>query len=289
MKNIANIFVIIITTLFFTSCETDVTNDITLNDATPRLVINGGLERNTITPLTSQQIQLTTTASFLTTEDQPFISNASVTVTNGTNSWVFTHIGNGVYQNSEITPEIGNTYTITINWNGEIYEGFDTLIEVPQFDDFYFEFEEETLVTDAGYFVKFDTTDPINIPNFYHYRLFKNDEFVIVPDPGNSEVLIVSDKFFDGRQRLGVNPNDEIAFEIGDIAKAQQLSISESYFDFLTELFIQTGNLGNPIIGNPPPASIRGNLINLSNSNNRALGYFYTVDIEEDTITITEN
>ncbi|WP_298546626.1 DUF4249 domain-containing protein [uncultured Aquimarina sp.] len=286
-----NLFItsLIIISLFFLSCETDVTNDITLNESTPRLVINGGLERNTITPLTTQRIQLTTTASFLSTEELPFVDDASVIVTSNTDSWEFTHTSNGVYENSDIIPEIGNTYTITINWNGETYEGSDNISEVPSFDNFYFEFEEETIATDEGYFVKFDTTDPANISNFYYYRLFKNGEFVIVPDPGNSEVLIVSDEFFDGRQRIGVNPNDEVPFEIGDIATAQQLSISEEYFDFLNELFVQTGNLGNPIIGNPPPASIRGNLINLSNPNNRALGYFYAVDIEEDTITITEN
>ncbi|WP_027392234.1 DUF4249 domain-containing protein [Aquimarina latercula] len=288
MKNLFIISVIIISSIFL-SCETDVTNDITLNESTPRLVINGGLERNTISPLPIQQIQLTTTASFLSTEDQPFVDDAIVTVTDGTNSWIFNHSTNGFYENTEIIPEIGNTYTITINWNGETYEGSDSISEVPSFDNFYFEFEEETIATDAGYFVKFDTTDPIDIANFYYYRLFKNNEFIIVPDPGNSEVLIVSDEFFDGRQRIGVNPNDEVPFEIGDIATAQQLSISEDYFDFLNELFIQTGNLGNPIIGNPPPASIRGNLINLSNPNNRALGFFYTVDIEEDTMTIIEN
>ena len=289
MKNIFIITTIILSTLIFASCETDVTNDITINDSDPRLVINGGLERNTITPLTTQRIQLTTTASFLSTEELPIISDASVTITDGSNSWVFTHSSNGIYENSEIIPEVDKTYRITINWNGETYEGSDTLTKVPQFDNFYFEYEEETLVNDAGYFVKFDTTDPINISNFYYYRLFKNDEFIIVADPGTRDVLIVSDEFFDGRQRIGVNPNDEVAFDIGDIAIAQQLSISESYFDFLYELFTQTGNISNPIIGNPPPASIRGNLVNLNNPNNRALGYFYTVDIEEDTITITEN
>lgn len=288
MKNICKLSIIIIT-IFLTSCETDVTNDITLNDAAPKLVINGGLERNIVTPLSAQRIQLTTTGSFLSTDDLPVVEDASVTVADGTNSWIFSYNGNGFYENDQITPQIGNTYTITIVWNGETYEGSDTITEVPRFDDFYFEFEEETIATDEGYFVKFDTTDPAGIENFYHYRLFRNNEFIIVPDPGNSQVLIVSDEFFDGRQRIGVNPNDEVPFEVGDIATAQQLAISNDYFDFLNELFIQTGNLGNPIIGNPPPASIRGNLINLNNPNNRALGYFYAVDIEEDTITITED
>ncbi|WP_109098633.1 DUF4249 domain-containing protein [Aquimarina sp. AU58] len=289
MKNIITIlFTLLIITV--SSCETDVTNDISLVETPPRLVIDGGLERNIKTPVTTQQIRLLTTAPFLSNKDFPFVSDAQVTISNGTNSWIFEHTNNGFYENSDIVLEIGNTYTITILWKGETYQGTDTLQEeVPRFDKFYFEFEEETVFADEGYFIKFDTTDPINVQNFYHYRLFKNNEFVTVPDPGNSQVLVESDEFFDGKQRIGVKPNEDIFFEIGDIATAQQLSISEPYFDYLKELFTQTGNLGNPIVGNPPPASIRGNLINLDNSNNRALGYFYVVDVEEDTVTITEN
>ena len=42
-----------------------------------------------------------------------------------------------------------------------------------------------------------------------------------------------SDEFFDGQQRIGVNPNEEVAYELGDIAIVQQLGISEAYHDFL--------------------------------------------------------
>ncbi|WP_158447916.1 DUF4249 domain-containing protein [Aquimarina longa] len=290
MKNISSALLILLLFIIFSSCETDVSNDITLAKSPLRLVIDGGLERNTVTPLSKQQIRLTTTTNFLSTTDQPFVNDAQVTISNGIDSWRFIHTNNGFYENSEIIPEIGKTYTITILWNGETYQGTDTLVqEAPKFDKFYYKYEEETTFSDAGYYIKFDTTDPPNIQNFYLYKLFKNGEFVIVPDPGNSDVLVVSDKFFDGKKRIGVYPNEDIFFKIGDIATAQQVSISETYYEYLKELFIQTGNVGTPIIGNPPPASIRGNLINLDNHTNRALGYFYAVDIEENTVTITEN
>jgi len=169
-----------------------------------------------------------------------------------------------------------------------MYIGSDMLTEVPNFDNVYSVFEEETLFTDEGYFVKFDATDPAGIENYYYYRLFKNGEFSIVPDPGNSITLVESDQFFDGQQRIGVKPNEEIIFEIGDIATTQQLSISVEYHDFLVELFTQTGNQGLSFIGNPPPASIRSNVLNTDTPTNRALGYFYTVDIAEETIEIIE-
>lgn len=271
------------------SCEVEVTDDINLVSSKPKLVIEGGLERNLTNPQTTQKIRLTTTRNFLDNDSEiPLIENAQVSITDGESIWDFTYTSNGFYENNTIEPEINKTYTLTIIWNEEEYEGIDTLTEVPRFDDFYFIFEEETLFTDEGYFIKFDTTDPAEVENYYYHKVFRNNEFVIVPDPGNSETLIVSDEFFDGKKRIAVNPNEEVVFEIGDIAKAQQLSISERYFDYLYEVFTQTSGGGLNLEGNPPPESIRGNLINKNNSNNRPLGFFYTVDVEENTITITE-
>lgn len=205
MKNIITIlFTLLI--IIVSSCETDVTNDISLVETPPQLVIDGGLERNIKASVTTQQIRLLTTAPFLSNKDFPFISDAQVTISNSANSWIFEHTNNGFYENSDIVLEIGNTYTITILWKGETYQGTDTLQEeVPKFDKFYFEFEEETVFADEGYYIKFDTTDPINVQNFYHYKLFKNNEFVTVPDPGNSQVLVVSDEFLMENNVLGLN------------------------------------------------------------------------------------
>lgn len=280
------IFLIILIALAY-GCQTDVTNDITLNGSDPRLVIEGGIERNTNNPLAEQQIRLTSTIGFLDEGDPNPVTDATVIVNDGNTDYSFTHSGNGFYSNNSIPAELNTLYTITIQWNGETYEGSDFLNEVSVFDRLYSEFEEETLFTDEGYFVKFDSTDPAGIDNFYYYRVFKNGEFTIVPDPGNSVTLIESDEFFDGVSRMGVNPNEEVSFEIGDLARVQQLGISEEYHDFLFQLFEQTGNQA-PIIGNPPPASIRSNIINLTTPSNRILGFFYAADVEEGSIVITE-
>ncbi|WP_298515068.1 DUF4249 domain-containing protein [uncultured Kordia sp.] len=274
--------------LFIVSCETEVTNDITLNGSAPRLIINGGIERNTTTPLAEQRIELTSTIGFLDTGDPTPITDAQVSVNDGTTNFDFAHVGNGVYTNSDIVATLDTEYTVTIIWQNEMYVGSDTLTEVPNFDNVYAEFEAETLFTDEGYFVKFDATDPAGIENYYYYRVYKNGEFFIVADPGNSFTLVESDEFFDGQQRVGVKPNEEVIFQIGDTAKVEQLSITEAYHDFLVELFTQTGNQGLSFVGNPPPASIRSNVLNTDTPSNRALGYFYTVDVAEETIEIVE-
>jgi hypothetical protein len=283
MEKLKNILLSVIVITVFISCEKDVTNDVTLNSI-ERLIIEGGIERNSNN--TFQAIRLTKTLPFLTNSSNPSVVDAIVTVSDGDTTWDFIHSGDGNYTNNNILPEIGKTYTITIIWNNETYVGSDTLNQVPLFDNFYYEFEEETLFTDEGFFLKFDSTDPAGVENFYYYRVFKNNVYTIVPDPGNSQTLIVTDEFFDGQQRIRVNPNEEVSFEIGDLARAQQLAISKNYYQFLFELFTQTGNTGLSFIGNPPPASIKSNIINISNPKNRILGYFYAVDIEEDSVVI---
>jgi hypothetical protein len=280
---IKNVLQIVIFSIVFISCEEDVTNDISLNSI-ERLVIEGGIERNSNN--STQTIKLTKSLPFLINTPNPFVSDAIVSVSDGNAVWNFLHTENGIYINNNLLPEVGKTYTITIIWNNETYIGSDKLNEVPPFDNFYYEFEDETFITDSGYFLKFDSTDPVGIENYYYYRVFKNNVFTIVPDPGNSQTLIVSDRFFDGQQRIGINPNEEVSFEIGDFAKAQQLGISKRYYQFLFELFTQTGNQGISFVGNPPPASITSNVINTTNPKNRILGYFYAVDVEENSILI---
>ncbi|MEW7290297.1 DUF4249 family protein [Aquimarina sp. 2304DJ70-9] len=285
IKTIKHLICISIVILFF-SCETDVSDDISLAPSPVKLVINGGLERNTASPLSVQQLRLTTTNDFLSSEPNPSVTNAEVSVTDGTDIWSFDHQGDGFYSNTALAPELGKTYTITILWNGETYQGSDTLNKVPGFDNFFVQFEEETIFSPGGYFLKFDSTDPANIENYYYNRLFKNGEFVISPDPGNAQNLITSDEFFDGQTRTNVDVNGEISFEIGETATGQQIGISKEYFDYLFELFTQTGNTGISFGGNPPPATIRSNVINTTTPSNRAVGFFYTVDVEEDSIVI---
>ena len=269
------------------SCETDVTNDLTIVDTEPRLVLQGGIELNSANPLPVQQVRLTTTANFLEDEGQPIVEDAVVNIFDGIQDHPCSYVGDGTYVTDTLEPSIAAEYTITIIWEGDTYVATDRLNPVPGFEDLYFTFEEETLFSDEGYFLQIDTQDPPGVPNFYYYRVARNGEFIIVPDPGNATLLVVSDEFFDGQLRTGVNPNDEISFEVGDVATAQQLAISEEYHDFLFLLFEQTGNAGLSFVGNPPPASIRGNLINLTNNTKRALGFFYAAEVEEGTITIT--
>lgn len=288
IQRTVHLSVIILGLILASACETDVSDDIDLASFPPKLVIQGGLERNLTSPLSTQELRLTTTNDFLSDEVNPAVTDAQVSITDGTTVWPMAHQGNGVYANANLSPQVSTTYTMTIIWDGETYEGSDTLNEVPRFERFFAEFQAGTIFSPEGYILKFDTTDPENIENYYYYRVFRNGDFVITPDPGNSQNLIKSDEFKDGQQIIGGEINGEIAFQVGEEATGQQLGISEEYFDYLFQLFTQTGNTGINFGGNPPPATIRSNLINLDTPSRRAVGFFYAADVEEDTVTITE-
>ncbi|MEM6725607.1 MAG: DUF4249 family protein, partial [Bacteroidota bacterium] len=162
-------------TLFF-SCETDVTEDVVLNGAEPRLIVEGGIERNLVSPLAEQQIRLTTTIGFLDEGTPNPVPDAIVIINDGTTDFQFTHEANGIYANQLLEPRVNTTYTLRIEWNNELYEATDRLNEVATIERIYSEFEEATLVTDEGYFVKYDSRDPAGVDNFYYYKVFRNGE-----------------------------------------------------------------------------------------------------------------
>lgn len=269
------------------SCETIVTDSLVINDSEPLLVVEGGIERYTDSVNVVQSIRLTTTNNFLTNTPNPVIDDAVVSISDGSTDYIFNYQSNGYYTNEDIQPQLGSIYTLEIIWDGNTYAASDQLNGVPQIDSIYIEFEEETLFTDEGYFLKLNSQDPINIPNYYHYRVYRNNEFITVPDPGNSRTLILNDEFFDGQFREGIEPNEEVVFGIGDLAGVDQMGISEDYYEFLFQVYEQTGSAGGGFAGNPPPASIRGNVTS-SSSTNRALGFFYAADIDRKAIQVTE-
>ena len=108
------IFLLITAITLFISCETDVTDEIMLNGETPRLVMEGGIERNTNAPLSTQKIQLTTTIGFLDEGQPEPVENAIVNINDGQSDYEFTHTQDGIYLNEDIPAELNRTYTITI-------------------------------------------------------------------------------------------------------------------------------------------------------------------------------
>ncbi|MEY3238706.1 MAG: hypothetical protein RIR11_144 [Bacteroidota bacterium] len=280
---VAAVFQLILT---LSACEKVVTDDLNVGASETRLVIEGGIERNPARPDAPQRIRLTSSLPYLSKEQPPAVENALMQVSDGTQTWTFEHRGEGWYEVAGIEPKVGKTYTLDIAWGGDNYQGRSQIEAVPPIDSLYYAYEAATSITNEGYFVRLDIQDPADVANFYYFRVLINGMVFVVPDRGNNRTLILSDAFFDGQKSTRVNPNEEVRIEIGDTVAVQQMGITKGYFDYLYSLFTQTGNQGLSVVGNPPPAPIRSNIINLNNPTRYPLGYFYTSDVSEKSVII---
>jgi len=160
-----------------------------------------------------------------------------------------------------------------------VYEASALLREVPPIDSLYFVFEEESLVIDEeGYRAAIDFVDPVGVPNYYLWEQFVEGVNEIPPDPGNAFNLVSRDELYDGQDVIGFQPNDEIAIASGEHAKIRQISLSRLGYDYYYSLFEQNAlGTGNPF--SIPPATIRGNVVNLDRPHRFAFGFFGAAEV----------
>ena len=254
------------------SCEDVV--DIDLETTEPKLVIDASLKWQKGTLGNEQTIKLTTTTGFYE-NTIPFVTGATVFITNGNNDiFNFVEIPNsGEYFCSNFVPEINQNYTLTVIVDGETYTAFETLQVVPTINSV--EQNDEGGFTGDEIEVKFFYDDfPID-DNFYLIQF--NTSISSLP-----EYDVISDEFFQGNQMFGLYTNEDL--EAGNEVTFTLHGISETYYNYMNILLgVAATNGGSPF--QTPPATVRGNIINQTNFDNYALGFFRLS--ETDTMTYT--
>lgn len=277
-------YIVLLCCSLFVACETVV--DLDLPQSQQRLVVEGRIEKVQGVNSGTQQIQLSLTEDFFNTELPPAATGAVVSVRdeNGSN-WIFEESANaiGLYTTDNLFAEIDMEYTLSIQYGGEEYEAKETLHAVPPIDSIYQVFVEENEFEDEGIRARIDYRDPANTQNFYLWEQYADGELQLLPDPGNKFNLIASDEFYNGQQVTGYEPNEEAVLEPGQTVMIRQISISQQTYSYYFVVFEQTSS-GE--LFDPPPATIRGNVINTTNSANYALGYFGAAEIAEKSLII---
>lgn len=284
MKFIKTLLVIVII-LMVVSCDKEI--NLILPDPPKRLIVEGRIEliKNNIT--SKQSLTLSTLGNYFSNSPTPRVTNAIVSVTDSQGTRYDYFQNNeipGLYETNSLVARLGEHYTLTIVWEGQQYEAQETLVSVPPIDSIYQIFEEENQFEDEGIKVAIDFTDPGSDENYYFWELFANGKNTIIPDPGNSQNIVTSDKLFNGKQIIGYLPSEEKVFTPGDVAKVRHIGISKANFDYLYKLLEQTGQTGQ--VFDIPPAGIKGNIINRTNPKNPPLGYFGAVEIDEEELVI---
>jgi hypothetical protein len=268
--NRTTLFVLaLVCTVALVSCEREINLD--LKNTFPKLVVEGNVLLGSDTLIEQQEIKLSLSANYTGNNMPEPVTNATVRVKEGVNTYEYVHVGNGLYR-SEFTAISGKQYQLTIEYNGDLYEAAETMRSGPVIDSLTVVFQEGAFGDDGGDFVALNTVDPADQVNYYMWRLLINNVFLMNATPGNRYRSIQKDEFFNGQPLIDYVPSDEFPVLPGDLVEMQQYSISEQMYNYYYAIF----NLTAPssITGDIPPGRVLGNVVNKTDSEKSALGYF---------------
>ncbi|NNE31394.1 MAG: DUF4249 domain-containing protein [Winogradskyella sp.] len=266
--------IFIISILFiFNSCEDVV--DVDLNEAEPRLIIEASINWFKNTTGNEQSIKLSLSAPFFN-ETIPPANGATIQVLDSNNNaYNFIEDGaTGIYRNNNFVPIIDETYTLVINYNGEIYTATEILKSVVPID--FIEQNDSGGFTGDDIELKAFYTDPANIDNYYFFEFISN--IPVVPT-----LEVYEDEFTDGNQIFGFYTEEDL--EPGDQVTIRNYGVSERFYQFMFILLQQ----GSEESGGPfetQPATVRGNCINTTNPDNFPFGYFRLSEVDEVIYTV---
>ena len=259
-----NLYYVGLLSILILSCEDVVEVEVPTGE--PKLVINAALnyypdEVEVPFDDSGDEIYLSLTGPFFDTIIENVV-DADVFITNlGTNERItYRHLEltPGTYRPfSSFIPEFDADYRLTVRYKDEIYNATTSLKRsvpidtIVQGDKSLFDGDEtEVIIT---------ITDDPEVENYY---LFDLDMNLFLP---------TEDRFFQG-QNFPFSYFYEDVDENQDLI-IQLLGIDRDYYNYITLLLEQSGqNSGGPF--QAPPALIRGNIINTTNQDNVALGYF---------------
>ncbi|MGZ0016458.1 DUF4249 family protein [Yeosuana sp. AK3] len=270
MKRLFLIFILI---LVSTACEDVI--DVKVPSENPRLVIDASINWFKGTTGAEQNIKLSLTAPFFEDSVLP-ATGAQIQITNSSNQvFIFNEDSNtGIYKNNDFIPTINETYILTINYQGEIFTGSETLKSVSSIN-----FVEQN---DNGGFSGNETelkayyTDPADEENYYFFEFIS--DIPVIPS-----LEVYKDEFTNGNQIFGFYTEEELT--TGDQVIIRNYGISREFYNFMFVLLQQNSDEG----GGPfetQPATVRGNCINQTNSENYPLGYFRLSQVDEFLYTV---
>lgn len=257
MKKLLYIFASICS-LFFVSCEEDITLDFEKN--IPRLVIEGNMFME---ETEFNKIHLSTTTDFYSGV-YPTVNNANVSIKDINNNTLynFTNTGDGDFTNENFSPQINGNYELTVVYNNETYKATSTLLTAPEVIDVV-QINDGGIIGDS-YEFRFNYQDNPNEENYYLTQLISPiDKYFFVTDDQLTNGNIMNDLYFYDKEDL--KTGDELMHSI--------TSVSKEYHQYLSKLLSISGENGNPF--SSPMGTIKGNIVNQTNQSNFALGYFH--------------
>ncbi|WP_418498579.1 DUF4249 domain-containing protein [Flagellimonas sp.] len=281
MKTFKKIILAIIV-IAFTSCVDVV--DVEVQDGPTRLVVEASLNWEKETAGNEQTIRLSESSPFFSTDTVTEVTGASVVVTNDTSGdeFVFADQGNGEYLSTTFEPVLGQSYSLRIEHNGEVYTASETMTPVTDITDIFQKREEG--FNDEELEVHIVFTDPEEEGNNYLFKFQREGDLL----PG---LEVGEDRFLNGNEidwwyEIEEDEDENIEpFQPGDILQIEMYGISRPYYDYIKILVEQ---LGGTSLFDSTPVAVKGNCINETNPENYAFGYFRLTQVVKASYTFVE-
>lgn len=261
------------------ACERVV--DLDVGEGPKRLVIEARLERIIGNVSGNQVITLTTTAPYFSDSPPPPAIGATVRVTDGSGATVtFVESAPGRYTTSQLTLSVGTEYRLTIIYEGQTYESTETAMSVAPIDSLYLEAPRPGRFSGTdGVRATIDLVDPPGLGNFYLWDQYIDNVRVLGPDSSFKYRMVARDDAVDGLTIQGFQPYEGIDIPVGSTVVMRQVGLSERMFRYYFAFSDQVSADGSPFA--VPPASIRGNVSNVTDASRFPLGYFYVAEVSE--------
>lgn len=266
MKNITYIIIGLI--VLAVSCTEPY--DPALESNYERLVVQGSITNE----LKHHQVSLSKSADYFSNQPAPRVTGAEVSISDDENVYTLTEVSDGLYETDIIAGELGKTYTLTIITESKAYEASCRLNACPEADAINFGFYDfsDYDIVDSSAYVLLSAQEPATPNNYYMWNIYIND--VLDTDTIN-EVYFSDDQFINGYYMIDVEVGWIRNAHIGDTVILETLSITEEYYNYISQLLTVTDwNMG-PFGG--PPANPNGNIyevVSNDNNNDDPMGFF---------------
>lgn len=271
----------------FFSCETVVQLD--LEEGAKRLVADATLSFTDTANVGVVHAKLSESGAYFSNTENSPISGATIVLND---QYLLTEdadsAGYYTYEGVSGTIEGGCELTIQAELDGTTFEWVaqDSICSRPQIDSIYSIYKEPTFPAFRdGYIVKVQFTDPFDEVNYYHMEVLVSDTSAFELNPGTKRSLIFTDEFFNGME-LNFEVNER-PFKVGDSVDVIISGITKDVYEYYYNLYtLLTETSG---IGAAPPFPLHGNVIDLVDVENNALGYFQVRNKSIRSIVIQEN
>ena len=257
--------------LFFSSCEDVVQLDLEKDQT--KLVIDAEIIWEQGTTGNEQLIKVSKTAPYYN-NTTPKVSGAQVKIENSNGDvFTFNETEPGSYVCTNFVPVLNMDYTLSVTAEGQTFKAVEKLTAVTPID----RVEQETVkdaVGDEFIEVVFYYKDPADQVNYY-LTDFKSN-YLLFP-----EYDLSSDKFFNGNE-MDTRFTDDDKIKPGITYNITHRGISKNFYNYMNLILEIYG--GSPF--SIPPGNIRGNIVNTTDANNFAFGYFRLCEAEKVTYLV---